>query len=129
MNDDPGEVDVLYAKIEPIVDESSPDNNPIQIIADKLLNRFVDSGLSKKQFDRVKLHATVMHSLLRQEASGPDVKRSEEDKSRKSFDARGILRDHGEFDFGIYQLKEIHLSLRFSSGTDGYYKCISKVDL
>ena len=43
MNDDPGEVDVLYAKIEPL-----DDNNPIQIIADQLLSRFVDSGLSKK---------------------------------------------------------------------------------
>lgn len=129
MNDDPGDVDVLYAKIEPVQYEDNNEPNPVQVIADKLLTRFVDSGLSKRQFDRVKLHATIMHSLLRQETSGPDVKRTEEEKSRKSFDARGILQHHGDFDFGTYQLNEVHLSLRYSSGPDGYYKCVAKVNL
>lgn len=126
MNDDPSEVDVLYAKVEPVSDSST---NPIQTIADGLLNRFVEAGLSKRQFDRVKLHVTIMHSLLRQDTSGPEVEHSEEDKKRKSFDARNILAKFGDFDFGTYRLAEVHLSLRYSSGPDGYYKCISKIDL
>ena len=68
-------------------------------------------------------------SILRQDTSGPDVQHSEEDKNRRSFDVRNILANFGDFDFGFYRLNEIHLSLRYSSALDGYYKCISKVDL
>lgn len=127
MNDDPSSVDVLYAKVEPITQDLA--THPIQSIADQLLNRFVESGLSKRQFDRVKLHATIMHSQLRQDTSGINVQHSEEAKSRKSFDARNILKLFGDFDFGTYTLRELHLSLRYSSGRDGYFECISKIDL
>ena len=53
MNDDPSEVDVLYARVQP-VRSSSPSNadysdEPVQQIADGLMKRFVDSGLAKKQ--------------------------------------------------------------------------------
>jgi activating signal cointegrator complex subunit 1 len=134
MNDDPSEVDVLYAKI---VDTETSNACPsrIQSIANKLMEKFVDSGLSKRQYDKVKLHATVMNSLMRQDSSGMSSARMTSnnkfvDRDRESFDARNILKLFGDFDFGIYTLNEIHLSLRFSaSNQDGYYECIAKINL
>ncbi len=124
MNDDPSSVDVLYAKVE----DSS---NRIEQIADKLMLKFVDSGLSKKQFERVKLHATIMNSLLSKENDlGPEQQPYDKNlKDRESFDARNILKLFGEFDFGIYKLNEIHLSVRYSSGNDSYYDYVTKISL
>lgn len=42
----------------------------LQTIADKLVERFVASGLMLKEWDRVKLHATVMNTLFRKDPSG-----------------------------------------------------------
>lgn len=42
----------------------------LQAIADKLVERFVASGLMLKEWDRVKLHATVMNTLFRKDPSG-----------------------------------------------------------
>jgi len=124
MNDDPSNVDVLYAQVRQTGQDS------IQKIADSLMETFISSGLSKKQFDRVKLHATVMNSLLRQDPSGTTEPTSKsENKNRESFDARNILKYFGDFDFGWYDLEEIHLSLRFSSGHNGYYECVRKITL
>ena len=124
MNDDPSSVDVLYAKV---VSESRP--SPIQTIADDLMNKLCDSGLSKKQYnsEQVKLHATVINSLKRQDNScsaEPTTK-----KERESFDARNILKHFGDYDFGHYVLNEIHLSLRFSVAPNGYYECVHKIKL
>jgi activating signal cointegrator complex subunit 1 len=132
MNDDPSEVDVLYAKVEPISDEaSSLENSAIQKISDALMQKFVASGLSKKQYDRVKLHATIMNSLMTTDPSGTStVTRKANklaDRDRESFDARNILKLFGDFDFGTYVLNEIHLSIRYSSGSDGFYDHVSKI--
>ena len=128
-------VDVLYAKVYPIIDKNADSEfNPIQQIADKLMEKFVSAGLTKRQYDKVKLHVTVMNSLMRTDPSGtteisrrPNTKFT--DRDRESFDARNILNLFGEFDFGVYNFNQIHLSLRFSNGPDGYYECISKIDL
>lgn len=131
MNDDPSEVDVLYAKINPVDDSRQPPS--IQQLADKLMSRFVDAGLAKKQYDRVKLHATVMNTLFRQDTSGMnDEKQSKsrdfKDRDRESFDARQILKNFGDFDFGILSLNEIHISIRFSSDSKtGFYDYVSKL--
>ena len=133
MNDDPSEVDVLYAKVEPISDEaSSLENSAIQKISDALMQKFVASGLSKKQYDRVKLHATVMNSLMRTDPSGTSTATRKAnnklaDRDRESFDARNILKLFGDFDFGTYIINEIHLSIRYSSGSDGFYDYVSKI--
>lgn len=42
----------------------------LQMIADQLVERFVASGLMLKEWDRVKLHATVMNTLFRKDPSG-----------------------------------------------------------
>lgn len=40
------------------------------MIADQLVERFVASGLMLREWDRVKLHATVMNTLFRKDPSG-----------------------------------------------------------
>lgn len=42
----------------------------LQAIADQLVERFVASGLMLKEWDRVKLHATVMNTLFRRDPGG-----------------------------------------------------------
>lgn len=42
----------------------------LQMIADQLVERFVASGLMLREWDRVKLHATVMNTLFRKDPSG-----------------------------------------------------------
>lgn len=41
----------------------------LQMLADQLVERFVASGLMLKEWDRVKLHATVMNTLFRKDPS------------------------------------------------------------
>ncbi len=53
------EVDVVYAKVS-----SSPDD-VLQRLADGLVDRFVASGLMSRQYDRVKVHLTLLNSLFR----------------------------------------------------------------
>lgn len=127
MNDDPSKVDVLYAKIS----EVEGSENVIQGIADGIMKKFIDSGYAKKQYDRVKLHATVMNSLRRidQSIENEFDEKKEEKSQRESFDCRNILKLYGDFDFGVYTLNEIHLSLRFSAAADGYYECVSKINI
>uniref|UniRef100_A0A3Q3Q1U4 K Homology domain-containing protein n=1 Tax=Monopterus albus TaxID=43700 RepID=A0A3Q3Q1U4_MONAL len=60
MNDDPAMVDVLYAKVR-VKDRS----DKLQVIADRLVEHFVSAGLMAREWDRVKLHGTVMNTLFR----------------------------------------------------------------
>ncbi|KAM6067526.1 activating signal cointegrator 1 complex subunit 1 isoform 3-T7 [Chlamydotis macqueenii] len=64
MNDDPAMTDVLYAKVH-----MKDGSDRLQVIADRLVERFVASGLMLKEWDRVKLHATVMNTLFRKDPS------------------------------------------------------------
>lgn len=139
MNDDPGAVDVLYIKV------TFPDDNDVlEIICNQLAEKFMSAGLMQKDYDRVKLHATVMNTLFRKEPSGV-VRASEQYQSqvrntsrsegsqrnapRESFDARQILRKFGNYDFGLYNVKELHLSQRYSTGSNGYYSATEILNL
>ncbi|XP_036428351.1 activating signal cointegrator 1 complex subunit 1 [Colossoma macropomum] len=118
MNDDPSMVDVLYAKV--ITQDAS---DRLQQIADRLVESFVAAGLMVKEWDRVKLHATVMNTLFRKDPSvedkgGPGRQNM---KDREAFDARNILEMFGEFYFGACKLDSVQLSQRFSSDCTGYY--------
>ncbi|XP_029553370.1 activating signal cointegrator 1 complex subunit 1 isoform X2 [Salmo trutta] len=64
MNDDPAMVDVLYAKVQ--VKDGS---DKLQAIVERLVDHFVSSGLMVREWDRVKLHGTVMNTLFRKDAS------------------------------------------------------------
>ena len=69
----------------------------LQNLADALVDKLVSEGLMKREYDRVKLHATVMNTKQR---DSPDeqtpAKKSRSDvpprfKKRTSFDARKII--------------------------------------
>ncbi|XP_065699391.1 activating signal cointegrator 1 complex subunit 1 isoform X1 [Patagioenas fasciata] len=120
MNDDPAVMDVLYAKVR-----MKDGSDRLQMIADQLVERFVASGLMLKEWDRVKLHATVMNTLFRKDPSADERNSTMTGKSsfkeRESFNGRNILKHFEHFHFGEVQLDAVRLSQRFSSDTSGYY--------
>ncbi|NWS98925.1 ASCC1 protein, partial [Mionectes macconnelli] len=119
MNDDPAMTDVLYAKVH-----MKDGSDRLQVIADRLVERFVASGLMLKEWDRVKLHATVMNTLFRKdptEERNSTMTGKSSFKERESFNGRNILKLFENFYFGEVQLDSVRLSQRFSSDTSGYY--------
>ncbi|XP_054687232.1 activating signal cointegrator 1 complex subunit 1 isoform X2 [Grus americana] len=120
MNDDPATMDVLYAKVH-----MKDGSDKLQVIADQLVERFVASGLMLKEWDRVKLHATVMNTLFRKDPSAEEQNNAMTGKSsfkeRESFNGRNILKLFENFYFGEVQLDSVRLSQRFSSDATGYY--------
>ncbi|XP_042673650.1 activating signal cointegrator 1 complex subunit 1 isoform X2 [Centrocercus urophasianus] len=121
MNDDPAMMDVLYAKVH-----MKDGSDKLQMIADQLVERFVASGLMLREWDRVKLHATVMNTLFRKDPSGAEersntVTGKSSFKERESFNGRNILKLFENFSFGEAQLDAVLLSQRYSSDASGYY--------
>ncbi|XP_061611573.1 activating signal cointegrator 1 complex subunit 1 [Phyllopteryx taeniolatus] len=118
MNDDPGMVDVLYAKVN--VKDGS---DKLQVIADRLVEYFISQGQMAREWDRVKLHGTVMNTRFRKdttvkEASGSGRQGTNE---REAFDARKILKIFGAYHFGELDLNTVSLSQRYSADCTGYY--------
>ena len=56
MNDDPSEVDVVYGRVH---------CEPLQSMAEYIVNQFIDTGFMPRQFDRIKLHVTLMNTKFR----------------------------------------------------------------
>ncbi|XP_048167753.1 activating signal cointegrator 1 complex subunit 1 isoform X1 [Corvus hawaiiensis] len=90
MNDDPAMTDVLYAKVR-----MKDGSDRLQMVADQLVERFVASGLMRKEWDRVKLHATVMNTLFRKdptEEQNSTMTGKSSFKERESFNGQNILK-------------------------------------
>ncbi|XP_044033993.1 activating signal cointegrator 1 complex subunit 1 [Siniperca chuatsi] len=125
MNDDPAMVDVLYAKVN-VKDRS----DKLQVIADRLVEHFVSAGLMLRDWDRVKLHGTVMNTLFRkdstvEDSSGPGRQALSE---REAFDARNILKKFGAHRFGEFELNTALLSQRYSTDCTGYYTSAGSIN-
>jgi len=103
MNDDPGEVDVVYAKINK--------SDELQTLSDGIVTKFAETGLMPRQFDRVKLHMTVLNTIFRKEDFDGN-EQEQKGEQRETLDARGLLQLFSDFPFGSMDLKEIHLSQR-----------------
>lgn len=120
MNDDPAMVDVLYAKVR--VKDGS---DKLQLVSDQLLERFLSSGLMMKDWDRVKLHATIMNTLFRKDPSAEGRTSStnwkQAPRERESFDAHNILKNFENYYFGEVNLNAVLISQRFSTDSTGYY--------
>lgn len=112
MNDDPGEVDVLYAKVHP-VDET----NDVQSLVNELVEILISEGYLRKQYDHVKLHATVMNTLFRD--SDRETGRK---KKRITFDAQPILELFSDFFFGDIDVESLDVCIRKTFDCDGFYK-------
>ena len=129
MNDDPAAVDVLYGKIQ-------DDSGALQRIVDGLgemcvplhcnltdcllVEEFVQSGLMRREHDRVKLHVTLLNTLFRREQGDlGDTDR----KERESFDGRLLLERFSKVGLGQVELTEVHLSQRRAGRRTnaGYY--------
>ncbi|XP_056386439.1 activating signal cointegrator 1 complex subunit 1 isoform X2 [Hyla sarda] len=128
MNDDPAMVDVLYAKVQ-----MKDGSERLQLIADRLMQKFVGSGLMLKDWDRVKLHATVMNTLFRRDPLAEErssiFSAKPGQRERESFDARNILKLFDNFYFGEINLDTVHLSQRFSVDSCGYYTSAGQVQI
>lgn len=125
MNDDPSEVDVLYVKVKDPTER-------LQILADRLVDKFTSTGLMQREYDRVKLHVTVMNTLFRKDPTGtaePDRRQGKGRKERESFNAISLLQKFGNYKFGEDCVKAIHLSQKHSLAADGYYTCAGKLDI
>jgi len=70
----------------------------LQTFADRLVDRFVASGKMLREYDCVKLHITVINSLMRKDPSHAAVSQSNRaaadggTKDRESFDARRLMQ-------------------------------------
>ena len=121
MNDDPSEVDVVYGRVH---------CEPLQSMAEYIVNQFIDTGFMPRQFDRIKLHVTLMNTKFRRN----DAEEESSEKSKETMDVREVLEHFGDYDFGgEVAVKDIHLSQRRAGkrNKDGYYhpSTIAKFDL
>ena len=134
MNDDPTQVNVVYAKVHDM-----SDNQCLQSIADYLYSRFEESQLLCRSHDfnkvnpdcKVKLHVTLMNTSFRQRDDKQDWRR---DRGRTPtdnyFDASGILNKFKDYYFGEIIVETIEISIRSSSlGRNGYYSHTSRIEL
>lgn len=114
MNDDPAEVDVLYGKVTDV-------DGTLQAAADGIVDLFIDSGLMTRQYDKVKLHVTLMNTLFRKDAGDHGDKNDQTE--RESFDSRGVFEGWGDLKLGEVNVTEIHLSQRRAGRRtkEGYY--------
>ncbi|GAB6028446.1 activating signal cointegrator 1 complex subunit [Chamberlinius hualienensis] len=118
MNDDPTEVNVLYGQVT--CKEGPP--SVLQHLADDLVDEFVKEELMVKQYDSVKLHATLMNTSFAKNAQV-----STDSKIARTFNAKEIFEKFKNFRFGECDVPEIHLSQLHTKGPDGYYKDTCKV--
>ncbi len=69
----------------------------LQMLCDRLVDRFVTAGLMRQEYDRVKLHVTVMNTLYRKDPNDVAMPQKQMSKSppsgnsRESFDATRVL--------------------------------------
>ncbi|XP_073957558.1 activating signal cointegrator 1 complex subunit 1-like [Choristoneura fumiferana] len=125
MKNNPEKIDVLYAKVE----ECGSQSGSLQQVADGVVDHFHSKGLMKKEeFGRknVNLHVTLLNSRYRARASSQDV-RTRQRIFRQSFDGTQILEKFGDYEFGVMEFGDIHLSQFGDIGADGYYLPLSIV--
>ncbi|KAI5633937.1 AKAP7 2'5' RNA ligase-like domain-containing protein [Phthorimaea operculella] len=151
MNDDPREIDVLYGCVQEedapsgilqqVVDaivehfyKAGFEDVPIGIlqqVVDAIVEHFYKAGFMEKEFgrDNVKLHVTLINSKYRSRESSTNIakEKNEEPQSRDrrprvTFDGSRVLEKFADYDFGVAEVTEIHLSQRHSMGADGYYQ-------
>mmetsp|Transcript_19155 Transcript_19155/g.31348 ORF Transcript_19155/g.31348 Transcript_19155/m.31348 type:complete len:375 (-) Transcript_19155:255-1379(-) len=118
MNDDPHEVDILYAKL------GGEGFEKLERFSNLIRSKFREAGLVDDKQDRnLKIHATIMNSKYR---SG-DVRATE---GRISYDGSALLKSHGNIEFGSVHVREIHLSRRGSKNhKTQYYEMETSIGL
>lgn len=120
MNDDPSQVNVLYGQC---VDVSGR----LQRLADSVVDHFEARGLLDREYERVKLHVTLMNTkFAASNSEGGAAGRP----NRRHFNAKSILEKFKGFTFGSQTVDVLHLSERHTaSPSTGYYQSISELHL
>lgn len=139
MNDDPTDVHVLYGKVklnipkynaslqkmaDYIVSNFSKKGNIKNLLMKKKLNKdcnYFVIGLIRNQYENVKLHVTLMNSTFR--------KHTYEEEKRVPFDCSYILKNFKNYNFGLTDFKNVHLSIRFTSDETNYYEPLAVLSL
>ncbi|XP_071444153.1 activating signal cointegrator 1 complex subunit 1 [Hetaerina americana] len=142
MNDDPAEVDVLYGKVQVVVGNGCHEDI-LQRLADDIAAYFTQKGFMQKEYERVKLHVTLMNTIFRKEEDGlsEGARQGEGNdglqrrgkqppkRGRETFDASSVLEKFQDYYFGEQVIGAVQLSQRYSTGKNGYYQMTAKVDL
>jgi activating signal cointegrator complex subunit 1 len=84
------------------------------MLADRLVDKFVSANLMQRQYERVKLHITVMNTLFRKDASGaaePQWNPRGLAKDRESFYAKSLLQVCGLLCFLLLTVFNIYASM------------------
>ncbi|XP_045511187.1 activating signal cointegrator 1 complex subunit 1 isoform X1 [Colias croceus] len=120
MNDDPKEINVLYSCVE---EENAP-AGLLQEMVDAIVDFFYKKGFMEKEFGRnnVKMHVTLLNTKYRGRREDDDDSMPRNRGTRQTFDGTDILNKFKDYDFGVVQLTDIHLSQRQTIGPDGYYQ-------
>ena len=131
MNDDESAVDILYARTK-LQDGSDRLQLFVDTFMSELGHRIPDFVEQRQDRQHVKLHVTIMNSKFKAKAlvthdSPNPVARDRAFWRRESFDARAILKEYRDHDFGCTEFNKLHLSKHGEYGPDGYFKCISEV--
>ncbi|CDO98005.1 unnamed protein product [Coffea canephora] len=107
---------VLYAPVEEIGGEER-----LLRACQVIIDAFVEAGLvlERDATHKLKLHATVMNVRHR--------KRKMRTRKFDFFDARSIADQYGSEDWGVYVIREAHLSERFRFDENGYYHCCTSI--
>ncbi|KYN21606.1 Activating signal cointegrator 1 complex subunit 1 [Trachymyrmex cornetzi] len=112
MNDDPTDVKVLFAQIAP--------NEKLQELVDKVAEYFIKIGLMEKEYEKIKLHATLMNTAFKDDYSA---------RFKERYDANEILQVYKDILFGKTILNQIDISERHTATKDNYYKSIGIAEM
>lgn len=62
------------------------------MIVDRIVDKFTSAGIMTQEYDRVKLHVTIMNTLFRRDPTGAPVQRQKGKVERESFDAYNLIK-------------------------------------
>ncbi|XP_011704169.1 PREDICTED: activating signal cointegrator 1 complex subunit 1 isoform X3 [Wasmannia auropunctata] len=110
MNDDPTEVKILYAQVTR--------NEKLQELINKVAEYFIDTGLMEKEYETIKLHATLMNVAFKDEYPA---------KFKERYDASEIINAYKDTLFGETILNQIDISELHTATRDNYYKSTGSI--
>ncbi|CAJ0957608.1 unnamed protein product, partial [Mesorhabditis belari] len=111
MNDDPANVNVLYGTVK---------GDFVQKVANVVRDLFAENDLCENDKLDVKLHMTLMNSRYIAE---------ENHKKRPTFDAKELLKEMGDFNFGEMTINKVLISSMTTEGPNGFYESLASLNL
>jgi len=107
---------VLYAKVTEGADR-------LQVIADKIVDSFVEKGIMEREHDNVRLHVTLMNVSFRERVHKRQPEHWKLPKPNYKFESRPLVEKYSDFLFvESNPVNSIHLSKFRGVGDDGYYE-------